>query len=135
LHTIETRAGRLLELRLHMPFPEEELTRFGEALRAAFAQRTDRLVLCTDIRAVTVFPPVVADRLVAMMKTDNPRIERSAFLLSGSAVFGLQVERMIREAGNPARRTFRDAPALTTWLGEVLTTAERARLETFLAAK
>ena len=46
--------------------------------------------------------------------------------------FGLQVERMIRDANNPARRAFRDVGVLQTWLGEVLAAAEKTRLQEFL---
>ena len=63
------------------------------------------------------------------MRGDNPRIERAGILVSTSAVFSLQLERMVREAGNPRRRAFRTAGELVTWLDEIATPDEKQRLK------
>ena len=60
-----------------------------------------------------------------MLKSDNPKVERSAVLIGNSSVFGLQLERMFREAGNPGRRVFRSVDTIVTWLDESLDEAER----------
>jgi hypothetical protein len=46
----------------------------------------------------------------------------------------LQIERTVKNAGSPSRRTFRVQPELEAWLAEVLTAEERARLSQFLAS-
>jgi hypothetical protein len=67
-----------------------------------------------------------------MMRADNPAVERNALLVAPRTVMGLQLERMVREAGHPGRRVFRDAPSLLVWLGEVLTVEEHTELQRFL---
>jgi hypothetical protein len=47
-------------------------------------------------------------------------------------VFGLQVERVIRDANNPNRRAFRHGNELVAWLREVTTAAEQRQLEKFI---
>jgi hypothetical protein len=72
--------------------------------------------------------------MIALLERGNPRLERSAILLSQEhATFNLQVERVVREAKNSARRTFRDAAAMVAWLGESLTAAERDSVARFLS--
>jgi hypothetical protein len=44
----------------------------------------------------------------------------------------MQIARIMREVGNPARQVFFSPMELTAWLGEMLTIPERTRLETFL---
>ncbi len=43
---------------------------------------------------------------------EEPRLMRTATLLNPDPVLGLQIQRMIREAGNPERRAFRDPEEL-----------------------
>ena len=50
--------------------------------------------------------PAQVGAFLAVMKSDNPMVERSGFLIGDSAAFAVQVEKMIREAQNPMRRTF-----------------------------
>ncbi|MEO1170622.1 MAG: hypothetical protein AAFX94_01020, partial [Myxococcota bacterium] len=52
-------------------------------------------------------------------------------LVGDSATFILQMERVIREAGSPQRKTFRDFPALRQWLAPVLTPDELTRIDVF----
>ena len=74
----------------------------------------------------------IADSYVELARGDNPRIERTAFLVGQAATFGLQIERMIRDAGNPSRRSFHDRRELSKWLAELLPEPERRQLEVFL---
>ena len=60
-------------------------------------------------------------------------MERTAFLVGESAVFAMQIERVIRNAANPNRRAFRDPGDLRKWLAEILTATEAARLGEFLS--
>jgi hypothetical protein len=68
------------------------------------------------------------------MKSDNPKIFRSALLLNEDApTLVLQIGRMLKEAKNPMRRTFFDAKELVQWLDADLRDDERAALKTFFA--
>ena len=51
-----------------------------------------------------------------------------------NAIFSLQLERLLREAQNPARRAFRDAQPLLKWLSEILTPEELARAKQMFGA-
>lgn len=128
------RVGRLVEARLHALSSVDEVDRFQAAMREAFLLAGRKAVVCADWRGAQVLPPDVAERVAAMLVFGNPRLERSAVLLArDSAAFALQVERVVREAANPARRTFRDAADMQAWLSGALDPIERTRMEEFLS--
>lgn len=133
MFSLDVRQGRLIEGRITSPVVLSEVAAFGRRLKELLGSIAGPVVICTDLRGANLFPPDVADGFVTLMKTDNPRLERSAFLVGESAIFGLQVERLIRDARNTARRTFRDTALLVNWLGEVVDPKERARLDAFIA--
>jgi len=92
-------------------------------------------VICTDLTNARTFSPPIAARFTELMRADNPKVERSGFLLAkNAATFSLQLERMIRESKNPNRRTFSEADALEGWLSPILSFLERGLLRSFLAA-
>jgi len=128
----ERRVGRLCEVSARPPFTVDEADAQVLRVRLLVTASKQPLVFCSDVRAVTVLPPEIANRMVALMRVDNPLIERHAFLVPDSSIFGMQVERMLRDAANPVRRAFRDAGELTRWLGEVLAREEARRLDEFL---
>ena len=132
--SIENLAGRLLECRIRSPIAMPQVAEFGDRLRVVLpaAAKGGKAVICVDLREANVFPPDVADAFTALMRADNALLERSGFLAHHSALFGLQVERLIRDAQNPARRAFRDPASLRSWLGEVLDQGEKSRLAAFL---
>jgi hypothetical protein len=95
-----------------------------------------QVVISGDYRRMRILSPDVAEKFVVMLTAANPRVERSAILCSPDhATALLQIERTVKQAANPSRRTFRDAAELSAWLGEVLTVEERARLFSFLRAQ
>jgi hypothetical protein len=62
-----------------------------------------------------------------------PSSKRSAILLGrDQAIFGMQVERVVREAASPARRTFPRRPPHAKCLAEVLDDDEVHRNERVL---
>jgi hypothetical protein len=132
VRSVEHHVGRLVEIRLQSPITMEELDELRQLNGMMLASLGKPAVVCTDLRAMTLFSPELAERFLDGAKSLNPRIERSAFLLPERAVFTLQMERIIREAGLEARRTFVRAPELEAWLGELLDKDERARLGAFL---
>jgi hypothetical protein len=134
MFTVTVRVGRLVEARLTSLADVDEVGRFERAMGEAFASVGVRSVVCADWRVANILPPEVADRLTALLQRGNPHVERSAILLAREhATFNLQVERLVREAQNPARRTFREAPPLVDYLGAVLTPSEKSRAADFLA--
>ncbi len=120
--------GRLVELTVVYPVTVAEVQACATRVAALMTQIKGRVVIVGDIRNSPALHPDVAEAFGKLMRADNPRIERSALLVGEGAVLGLQVERMVREAKNPMRRMFRSAAAALTWLGEVTTVEERARL-------
>jgi hypothetical protein len=134
MYEIHNQAGRLVEVRVASPVVVDELAPFLRRLREVLSAMPGKAVICTDLRGAKVFAPEVADGFVNIMRGDNPRLDRSAFLVSDNALFSLQIERMIREAGSSVRRAFHDPVALVEWVGELLGDDERRSLERFLAA-
>jgi hypothetical protein len=134
MYTVHHEVGRLVEARLTMLRTVDEVVEFEGALRAAFDRVQGKAIICADWRQANILAPDVADRLVELLARGNPRLERSAVLLSREhAAFNLQVERIVREAKNPDRRTFRDPETMRAWVSERMTADERARLAAFLA--
>jgi hypothetical protein len=133
MHQVGNPAGRLVTFRVVPPVDDANAEAAARALRAAIAAIPGPAVICSDVCEARTFSERTVEQFLALMKSDNPRIERSAFLLDASAAtFALQLERMVREANNPARRTFREARALTEWLLPLLTPQEAQALEAFL---
>lgn len=132
----EMRVGRLLEVRAFLPIKLEEIPALTASVRAIFECAPPLVVAILDARTYGIEPPSAADSFIETIKRDNPRIERSAFLIEpGQSLLGLQLDRMIREAGNPNRRLFRDVTAAANFLRPVLTPEESARLDAFLASR
>jgi hypothetical protein len=133
MFTYENRVGRLIEFRMATPIGTHEVQAFQTAVARIFTRRAGRLVCCSDVRGMNVLPPDIAQQLLGVMKISNGRIERNGFYVSEGAVWSLQAERLIREAGNPGRRTFRERGELERWLGDVLEAPERVRMAAFLS--
>ena len=132
MYTIENRVGRFIELRVESPVTEEELAKFHETLAKVCKPIKGQIALCTDLVGATVFLQPVAARWIEIIKQENPIVERNAILVGAGAVFSMQVERIIRQAGFKTRKAFLVPTELTAWLGEILTVRERARLDQFL---
>jgi hypothetical protein len=133
MFTIENVVGRFCELRVDGRLTLPELPEFKARVASVMLTTPGRTVWCADVRRLAVLPPEVFEPLVAILRTDNPKVERNGILVSSSSTALMQMQRMIQEAGSPSRQVFREEQALKDWLGEVLTPAERARLERFVA--
>jgi hypothetical protein len=133
MYTVQQKIGRVIEARLETLRTVDEVARFEKAMREAFDQIPGKAIVCADWRRANILAPDVADRLVGLLTRGNLRLERSAVLLAkNNAAFNLQVERVVREAQNAARRTFRDVETMIEWAGELLTADERAHVLAFL---
>lgn len=124
--------GRLMELRIGTPLTHEEIGELIQKQLKNIARIPGQYVSVVDLRGANVFPPDIAEKLIALMTQGNPKLERSAFLLPESAILGLQAERAIQEGRVDKRRVFRDVEVAASWLGEILNVSERRRLREFL---
>ena len=132
MYTIENRVGRFVELRVESPVTEEELSRFHDTLAKVCKPIKGQIATCTDFVGAKVFLQPVAARWIEIIKQDSPFVERNAVLVGEGAVFSMQIERIIRQAGFKNRKAFLAPATLMAWLGEILTVRERTRLEHFL---
>jgi hypothetical protein len=129
----ENHVGRLIEMRIVTPFAEAEVAELLQRHLAVVAGVGGEVVFAVDLRRAQVLPPAIADRFVQLMGQVNPALLRSGLLINDSAVFGLQAERAVAEAGNPERKVFRSPEDMERWLGGILTGAELRRLREFLS--
>ncbi|HVE83823.1 MAG TPA: hypothetical protein VND93_13285 [Myxococcales bacterium] len=133
MFSIDVKVGRLLEIRLVAPVTLQDMGVVHQQLTAVFKRFQAKLVIAADLTRATVFAPEVANKLLELFRLDNPLIDRSGILVSNSAIFSLQIERLITQAGNPARRCFHDPYELKAFLGSLLVRDEHARLAQFLS--
>jgi hypothetical protein len=132
MYTIDNRVGRFVELRVESPVTEDELLQFHDTLARVCKPIRGPIAICTDLAGATVFTQVVTQRWIEIIKQESPNVERNAVLVGEGAVFSMQIERIIRQAGHKNRKAFLSPVALTAWLGEILTVRERTRLESYL---
>ena len=133
MYRIDNLAGRLVEVRLASPLSLEEVHQFALEYKAKASAIHGKYVGVVDITHATLFPAPVAEALIQLLSRAAEQVERTAVLVGeGGATFGMQVERIIRNAASPNRRAFRTVEPLRDWLREVLTVEERVRLARFL---
>jgi hypothetical protein len=132
MYRVENRVGRLVEVKFASPLNLEEVQQFVEDHRQIAKRIGGKYVGVVDLLEAHVFPAPVTDSLIQLLSAVAPRVERTAFLIGESAIFALQVERIIRSSNNPNRRAFRAAADLLQWLEEVLSLGEQVRLEHFV---
>jgi hypothetical protein len=134
--SLTSHSGRLLELSLEAPVTREDPIGIGNELRRLLGARQDKVVVASDLVLTRTLPPDIAEAFIALMRADNPRVERSGFLIADdAATFALQLERMIKEAASASRRVFRSGAAWQAWLAEVLSPEEAERLKAFAAER
>ncbi len=133
MHTVKNVVGRLVEVRVASPLSLAEVDEFQREHPVATRNIRGRYVAVVDLRHADVFPTEVAQRLIALLSGIAPLVERTGFLIGESAIFSLQIERILRNSDSPHRKAFREPAPLKVFLGEALTPGERSRLEEFLA--
>jgi Xaa-Pro aminopeptidase len=133
-YTVARRVGRLIEVRHFTTMSAQDLDAFHARMLELINEQKGRVVSCVDFSRVRIFSPENADRIRSTMRLLNPSIERSAILLAPeNATICLQMERLVRDAASPSRRSFREAGAAIAWLREVLSPEELARLREFVS--
>lgn len=136
-NTARIHVGRLLEVRVAAGY--RSVADVG-ALFQQVGREVARLppgtkhVTIVDWRHCPLMAPEAADFLTARMVGVNPGTDRSAAIARQDAPVGiLQFLRVIRDAGFADRRLFFDEDEVCTWLAEVLSPLETARLRAFLS--
>ncbi len=135
-NTAQIRVGRLLEIRAAAGYrtKADVDALFGQVGRElAKLGPTERHVTIVDWRVCPVMAPEAADYMTKAIQGTNAGTERSAAIANEDAPIAvLQFVRLIRDARLPDRKLFIHVDEVCHWLGEVLSSAERARLKAFL---
>ncbi len=132
MHKAQNVVGRLVEVRFASPLTLDEVKLFISEHHAIVKKLARKYVGVVDLLQADVFPVPVAETLIQLLSGMAPQVERTAFLIRESALFALQVERVIRNSSNPNRRVFREPEALKEWLAEILDPHEQGRLARFV---
>ena len=132
MHKAQNVVGRLVEVRFASPLTLDEVRQFIGEFQGIIKKLARKYIGVVDLLQADVFPVPVAETLIQLLSGVAPQVERTAILIRDSAVFALQVERVLRNSNNPNRRVFREPEALREWLGEVLDVQEQARLKQFV---
>ena len=134
---MEHRVGRLVEARVRSLVTREDADTYSRELGQLVTSlpRVPTPVLGAHHRPVGIYPPQVTERLVELFAQMNTHLDRIAVLLAPTnAVLSLQLERLVRAAGNDRRRVFQDATLAARYLKESLDAREGARARTFLSS-
>jgi hypothetical protein len=132
MHKSQNVVGRLVEVRIASPLTLEEIKQFTSEHQAVIKRLARKYVGVVDLLQADVFPVPVAENLIHLLSIWAPQVERTAFLIRDSALFALQVERVLRNSNNPNRHAFREPEVLKEWLGEILDPLEQGRLAQFV---
>jgi hypothetical protein len=136
VNTAVIRVGRLLEIRALGYRSKADVALLFKAIGSQIQAipASTQIVIVTDWRYCPIMSEDAAEQILASMSKNNPRVLRSGALASRNAPIAvLQFLRLVRQSKHESRRLFFAEDALTSWLGEVLTDAERIRLAEFLS--
>lgn len=126
MYKLTTHEHRLVAMHIDTCDTVEEAQALVKDVVVALKQAPGLVVACVDFRSAKLFPQEVSDIFVSLLKSDNPKIERSAFIIGGGgAIFTLQIKRMLLEAQNPKRKIFQEAKDAEVYLGEILTPSQK----------
>ena len=96
---------------------------------AAIRRAGPGAVICADHRFGSPLSSEVADAWSCVMRRNDGHVVRRGLLLEPSnAMYNLQLERVVRCAGNSSRRFFTGIDKLRDWVGEALSGSERGAL-------
>jgi hypothetical protein len=134
---LENREGRLVEIRIDGRMTEEEAQQFRTRMYLVLSMIKGRAALVANLQHCEVVDANVGSKMVTMLKIDNAKVERTAFLLRAGPLAS-QIHRLVAAArpdaapaGTPLvaqRRLFYNKLATRAWISEVLTSAECDRL-------
>ncbi|HXX67344.1 MAG TPA: hypothetical protein VEK07_09195 [Polyangiaceae bacterium] len=132
--SVRIRGGRVLEVRLGRLVHVGEMQSLATEIRAALRDIGRGAVIATDARFASPVLSEVGRVWSNTLREANAVIVCSAFLLDPSnTMFNLQLERILRCAGHPARQCFTNLEEVHEWIGAVLSDAEQQALYPLLA--
>ena len=112
----------------------DEVAALKVQVAAAIRRAGPGAVICGDHRFGSPLSSEVADAWSGVMRKNDGHVVRRALLLDPSnAMYNLQLERVVRCAGNDSRRFFTAIDELREWVGEALGGAERLALRDLFA--
>jgi len=131
MYSIESHVGRLIEVRFWSPVGGDEGLGWRRDHEAMLQSILGGYVFFVDLVEATVFPPELVEAFAATMRNEA-RLLRSAFVVGASPTLSLQIQRVLRDGYHPHRRVFRETREAESYLAEVVTMPERARLREVL---
>ncbi len=112
MYSVEVHAPRLVLVTLAPPVDVDVAKAATVEIRAAIVGHAPTpSLLCTDVRSASAWPPAVGDVFLQMMRADNPMLAFNGIVYTPGGSMGLQLARLIREAGRPDRRYASGDPA------------------------
>lgn len=132
MYTIESKVGRLIEVRFWPPILGEEPGAWRRDHERMIAAMLNTYVFFVDLGDAPVFPPDMIESFAVTMRNET-RLLRMAVLLGSSPTLGLQMQRLVRDAQHPHRKIFREPREAEAYLSEILTLSERTRLHELAA--
>jgi hypothetical protein len=133
VYRVERNVGRLVEIAIWSPVSLDEVVAWARDHDRVVGDVEGPYVCFVDLRGARVFPPPVVKAYTSAMR-DEERLLVTASYLPKDAIVGLQIGRMIREAGHPGRKAFEEPEPLLAYLAEVLTTVELERARKLVMA-
>jgi hypothetical protein len=131
--TVNLCVGRLLEVRIFYLSGPDTLSRLSQRMVTFAKAGAAPAVIFGDYTLASPFSQMVGDAWSRAMRGFNESVAWSALLLARSnETFNLQIERVVRCAGNPGRRLFYDGPELREWVAQRATQAELMRVDELL---
>ena len=123
-------AGSIVEVRVRRLANMGDVAALHAQVVEALRRAGPRPVICADHRLASPLSRDVADAWSRVMRQNNASGVRGGLLLDPSnAMYNLQIERVVRCAGNPSRRLFVDIDILRDWIGGPLSESERKALD------
>ncbi len=123
--SVELFEKRVVVARVEQCDTVDEAKELAQLVGAAVGGAPAMVVGSADFRRARLFTPPVTEVFIAILRNDNPKIERSGHILGPGAAFTLQIERIVREAGNPSRKTFEVVSEAEAWLNPLLTPGQQ----------
>jgi hypothetical protein len=131
--TVDLCVGRLVEVRVFQLSGLDALAKLSNRIVTFAGAGPAPAVIVGDYTHARPFSQTVGDAWSRAMRGFNESVAWSALLLARSnETFNLQIERVVRCAGNPGRRLFYEGRELRDWVAERATAAELVRVETLL---
>lgn len=131
----DLQAGRLLETRGTGVITYADFITFRSSFQELIAKAlrvSGKALAVGDLRDAEELSPEVAPAVLGMLRADNARLERSAHLVTAGTAFHKQYLAIVGATRNANRQVFTDVPALLSWMEDLTTPAEQARLEQML---